>query len=139
MEIPDAVKLIIKATENLHGGDIYILKMRAFKLSDLLDVILKRIGPRLKMKKEDILVKETGLVPGEKLHEDLLSDSECTRLYECDNMYVIYNDNDNHSKDQNIKKGNLSRYSSDDVDLISKKQIEEIILKYLDGCLFFNH
>jgi len=71
--IPDAVKLVIKATRCAKGGDIFILKMKAFKLGDLLDVILDRIAPRLDISKEDIKVNVTGLVLGEKLHEDLIN------------------------------------------------------------------
>ena len=82
--IPDAVKLVIKATRYAKGGDIFILKMKAFKLGDLLDVILDRIAPRLDISKEDIKVNVTGLVLGEKLHEDLINKTEFNRIYELD-------------------------------------------------------
>ena len=129
--IPDAVKLVIKATEYANGGDIFILKMKAFQLGDLLDVILDRIAPRLGISKEDIEVNITGLLQGEKLHEDLINNTESNRVYELDDMYVILRDDENVSKYQNIKKINLHEYTSKDVKLISKDEMEEIVMEYL--------
>ena len=129
IEIPDAVKLVIKATEYAKGGEIFVLKMKAFKLGDLLDVMLDRIAPRLG--KEDIEVNVAGLISGEKLHEDLINNTESNRVYELDDMYVILRNNENVSKYQNTKKINLHEYTSKDVKLISKDEMEEIVMKYL--------
>jgi len=127
--IPDAVKLVITATEYAKGGDIFILKMKAFRLGDLLDLILDKIGPRLGVK-DEIKVNKTGLISGEKLHEDLINNTESNRVYELDDMYVILR-NDDVSKYQNIKKIDLHEYTSKDVELISKDELEEIVMKYL--------
>ena len=129
--IPDAVKLVIKATEYAKGRDIFILKMKAFRLGDLLDIILDRIAPRLGISKEDIEVNVAGLISGEKLHEDLINDTESNRVYELDDMYVILRNNEDVSKYQDFKKIDLHEYTSKDVELISKDEIEEIIMKYL--------
>ena len=129
--IPDAIKLVIKATEYAKGGDIFILKMKAFQLGDLLDVILDRIAPRLGLSKEEIKVNMTGLIPGEKLHEGLINSSESNRIYELDDMYVILRNNEDISKYQDVKKIDLHEYTSKDVELIQKDEIEEIVMKYL--------
>ena len=128
--IQDAVKLVIKATEYAKRGDIFILKMKAFRLGDLLDVILDRIAPKLGIK-EDIKVNETGLISGEKLHEDLINNIESNRMYELDDMYLILRNNEDILKYQNIKKIDLHEYTSKDVELITKDEIEEIVMKYL--------
>ena len=131
MEIPDAVRLIIQATEKANGGEIFILKMRAFRLQNLLDIIVKKIAPKLGLNQQDITIEKTGLVPGEKLHEDLISHNEIERLYETTGMYLIlpqYNPNFNIS---DFKKAHLPDYSSKNVDLISDQELEGIILKYL--------
>ena len=129
--IPDAVKLVIKATEYAKGRDIFILKMKAFRLGDLLDVILDRIAPRLGISKEDIEVNVAGLISGEKLHEDLITNTESNRVYKLDDMYVILRNNEDSSKYQDCKKTNLHEYTSKDVELISKEEIGEIVMKYL--------
>ena len=129
--IPDAVKLVLKATEHANGGEIFILKMKAFRLRDLLDVILDRIAPRLGMSKEDIKVDITGLISGEKVHEDLINSTEYNRIYELDDLYVILRNDEDASKYQNIKKADLYEYTSKDVELITKDELEEIVMKYL--------
>jgi len=131
MEIPDAVRLIIKATEYAEGGEIFILKMKAFKLGDLVDVILNRIAPRLNIVKENINVNVTGLVLGEKLHEDLINDAESGRIYELDDMYVVLPDDEACAQYPSISKVSLPRYTSSGVELISRQEIEEIVMKYL--------
>jgi UDP-N-acetylglucosamine 4,6-dehydratase/5-epimerase len=131
MEIPNAVKLIIEASNKTTGGDIFILKMRAFKLEDLLDVIIKRIAPKLNIEEKDIKIEMSGLINGEKLHEELVFESERNRLYEINDMYVVLPDNISFDKYSDIKKVNLGTYSSRDARLFSKNELEDIVLKYL--------
>ena len=131
MEIPDAVRLVIAATEYAHGGEIFVLKMKAFKLGDLVDVMIERVAPRLSVSKNDIRVNTSGLVAGEKLHEDLISDAESSRLYETKDMYVLLSDTKSSIKYPALEKASLSGYASSDVELISKDELEQIIVKYL--------
>jgi len=131
MEIPDAVRLIIKATECARGGEIFVLRMKAFKLGDLVDVVLNGVTPKLSIVKENIKVNVTGLVLGEKLHEDLINDAESTRLYELDDMYVLLPDSESYARYPSIRKVSLPRYRSCDVELISSEEMEEIVMKYL--------
>jgi FlaA1/EpsC-like NDP-sugar epimerase len=132
MEIPDAVRLVIAATEYAQGGEIFILKMKAFKLGDLVDVMIERIAPRLNVSKNDIRVNTSGLVAGEKLHEDLISDTELSRLYELKDLYVLLPDTESSIKYPGVMKVSLSGYASSDVELISKDEIEQIVVKYLE-------
>jgi len=131
MEIPDAVKLIIKATEYMYGGEICILKMRAMRLGDLIDVTLNSVAPRLNIAKENIKVNVTGLDLGEKLHEDLINDSESSQMYELDDMYIILPRNKSYTEYRGLSKASIRRYASSDVELLSKHKLEQIVMKYL--------
>ena len=131
LEIPDAVKLIIKATEYSAGGEIFILKMRSFKLGDLVDVLLDRIIPRLNLMKEDIEISVTGLVSGEKLHESLANEEECSRLYEMPDMYLILPDEKCQDQYPGLCKAGISKYNSNDVKMISADEMENIVVKHL--------
>ncbi len=134
MEILDAVKLIIKATEyGQKGGEIFILEMKAFKLGDLVDVIINRIAPMLNISKDGIKVDVIGQVSGEKLHEDLINDTESSRLYELEDMYVILPNNESSGKYPTISKVSLPSYTSNGVELISREEIEQTAVKYLEG------
>jgi UDP-N-acetylglucosamine 4,6-dehydratase len=50
MEIPEAVELILNATHNCQGGDIFILKMRSFNLSIELHLVLEFLEKRLTLR-----------------------------------------------------------------------------------------
>jgi UDP-N-acetylglucosamine 4,6-dehydratase len=131
MRISDAVRLIMKVTEYAQGGEIFILKMKAFKLGDLVDVILETIAPRLNIPRRDIELNISGLVTGEKLHEDLINDTESPRLYELNDMYIVLPNSEARVRYPTLKESRLSRYTSSDVPLLSKHEIEEIVMEYL--------
>ncbi|MCL0088330.1 polysaccharide biosynthesis protein [Dehalococcoidia bacterium] len=133
MEISDAVSLVMKATKYMQGGEIFIPKMKAFKLGELGDVIVNKIAPKLNLAKDGVKVNITGLVPGEKLHEHLINERDSSRIYELDNIYVVLPDSETYNKYPAMIKASLSGYASSDVQLISKDEIEEIVLKYLEG------
>lgn len=129
----DAIELILKATEYAQGGETFIPKMKAFELGDLVEVVVDRMAPRLKIPREDIMVNITGLETGEKLHEDLINNTDSSRLYEVDDMYVVLPDNEAYAQYPAMRKVSLSRYTSSDTELISKEEIEEVVVEYLEG------
>jgi len=131
IQVKDAVHLVMDASKYAQGGDIFILKMKAFKLGDLMEVILDRIAPELGLNSGNITVKEIGLLQGEKLHEQLINDSESRYLFESGQLYVILSDPSKQRNYKYIKKSNKSNYSSNDVELLSKYGLEQIIMEYI--------
>lgn len=74
MTIPEACQLILQATVNGAGGEIFVLDMgEAVKISYLAEQIIRLSG---KEPGKDILIEYTGLRPGEKLYEELFHESE---------------------------------------------------------------
>jgi UDP-N-acetylglucosamine 4,6-dehydratase/5-epimerase len=132
MSIQDAVNLILKATALAKGGEIFILKMKSLRLADLVTVIKTRIAPKLNVPGDEIYIKETGLVRGEKLHEELINSDESSRIREMDGMYVVFPSTMkiNESLD-NFDKIDLPSYRSESVELISLDDIEKMVLDYL--------
>ncbi len=77
MTIPEACSLVLEAGTMGKGGDIYIFDMgKAVKIYDIAKKMIQLSGLRYP---EDIDIKVTGLRPGEKLYEELLSDEEKTK------------------------------------------------------------
>ena len=73
MSIPEAAQLVMQASLIGKGGQIYILDMgESVKIIDLARDMIKLSG----FDENDIKIKFTGLRPGEKLYEELLSDNE---------------------------------------------------------------
>lgn len=76
MTIPEACKLVLEASTIGDGGDVFVFDMgKSVKIIDLAKKMIKLSGLE---EGKDIEIKFTGLRPGEKLYEELLSDTEKT-------------------------------------------------------------
>ncbi|MBU1323266.1 polysaccharide biosynthesis protein, partial [Patescibacteria group bacterium] len=83
MTIEQAVDLIFKAAIMAQGGEIFILKMPALKITDLAEVLLEKFG---RAKTE---LKFIGKRPGEKLYEKIVTRTEAQQALELKDMYVL--------------------------------------------------
>lgn len=83
MTIDEAAELVLDAGARMQGGEIFVTKMRALQVTDLADAMGEVLGkiPR------DII--HTGLRPGEKLYEELISDEERPRTVDADRLLVV--------------------------------------------------
>lgn len=76
MTIPEACQLVLEAGSMGKGGEIFVFDMgEAIKIADLAQKMIKLSGLRID---KDIEITYSGLRPGEKLFEELLSDKEHT-------------------------------------------------------------
>jgi FlaA1/EpsC-like NDP-sugar epimerase len=74
MGVSEAASLIIQAAALTEGGDIFMLDMgQCIRIDDLARRLIRLRGLRPDV---DISIVYTGIRPGEKLHEELLSDGE---------------------------------------------------------------
>ncbi len=80
MTIPEAVQLVIQASEMAEGGEVFLLDMgKPVKIADLAEQMVKLSGlsvKSIKNKGGDIEIINIGLRPGEKLYEELTISSE---------------------------------------------------------------
>jgi FlaA1/EpsC-like NDP-sugar epimerase len=75
MSIPEAAQLVLQAGLMGRGAEIFVLEMgEPVRIVDLARDMIRLSG----FSEEDINIQITGLRPGEKLHEELLSDREST-------------------------------------------------------------
>lgn len=78
MLIPEAVQLVIQAGAMAKGGDVFVLDMgEPVRIADLARTLIALSGLTEKTMQNpggDIEIRYVGLFPGEKLHEELLTD-----------------------------------------------------------------
>ena len=76
MTIPEACRLVMEAATMGEGNEIFVFEMgKAVKIVDLATRMIELAGYH---PGEDIKIEFTGLRPGEKLYEEVLSDKENT-------------------------------------------------------------
>ena len=86
MSLDDAVDLIEWSynKEDSHGK-IVVPKMKSLKIVDIADELsLSVLGI-------NVSLKQVGIRPGEKIHEEMISLEESLRTIECENYYMITN------------------------------------------------
>ena len=76
--LPEAVNTVIYAFKEMVGSEIFVRKITSIKITDL----ASSIAP-------DCSLKEIGLRPGEKLHEQLISADESAFTYEFKDYFKI--------------------------------------------------
>lgn len=77
MTIPEACRLVLEAGTMGDGGEIFVFDMgEPVKIAELARRMIELAGFR---PDKDIAIKYTGLRPGEKLYEEVLSDEEGTK------------------------------------------------------------
>ncbi len=78
LSLEQGVHFVIHCIEQMEGGEVFVPKIPSTKVVDL----ARAIAPEAE-------IEIIGIRPGEKLHEDLLSDDEARHSIELDSMYVV--------------------------------------------------
>ncbi len=76
--LEQGVQFVIRCTEMMRGGEVFVPKLPSMKMMDLIQVLAP-----------DAQVDVIGIRPGEKLHEALVSEDEARHAREFENLYII--------------------------------------------------
>ncbi len=86
MTIPEAVSLLLQSGVNAKGGEIFVLDMgKPVPIYELAVNLIRLSGFK---PHEDIKIKVTGLRPGEKLFEEIMTDSEGIKATKNSKIFV---------------------------------------------------
>lgn len=81
LTLEEAIGLLFKASIDSIGGETFVMNMPACYIKDLAEVLMDEYGI--------VEIKETGIRPGEKLDEMLISQHDSSLSYLYDNNYFI--------------------------------------------------
>lgn len=136
MSIEKANDLILNTISLAQGGEVFVLKMDAIKVIDLIEVLIEIFAKKYNKNIKKIEIKEIGTFAGEKLYEELFSIEESERTYETDSLYIIFPQITEISRklDLNrypeIKKYEKTKpFTSKEGPFLSKSEIKSFIVK----------
>ena len=87
--------ILWQAFEDMKGGEIYIKKIPSMKVTDIALSVNKKAK-----------LKEIGIRPGEKLHEQMIGTEDALNTYEYQNYFKILPSRNNWNKIQKeLEKG----------------------------------
>ncbi|WP_375417479.1 UDP-N-acetylglucosamine 4,6-dehydratase (inverting) [uncultured Hymenobacter sp.] len=78
ISLEEGVDLVLYALENAWGGEIFVPKIPSYKITE----VARAIGP-------DCEQRIVGIRPGEKLHEEMITETDALSTIELERYYVI--------------------------------------------------
>jgi len=98
ISLQDGVNMVMYAIDNALGGEIFIPKIPSYKIMDVAEAIAPGVDTKI-----------VGIRPGEKLHEEMITDTDALNTIELDKYYAILPSisytytNDDYIKHHNAK------------------------------------
>src|SRR5574344_861260 len=78
LKLEQAVDMVLEAIETMQGGELFVKKIPSMKMTDL----AKAISPNINL-------KEIGIRPGEKIHEQMITQADAPNTIEFKDFYII--------------------------------------------------
>lgn len=78
ISLEDGVKLVLKTLEHAWGGEIVVPKIPSYRILD----VAKAVAPNCKY-------EEVGIRPGEKLHEEMITETDSFYTVEFEDSFVV--------------------------------------------------
>jgi len=127
MTINQATELTIEALKKAEGGEVFVLKMPVIHLGTLVEVLIDEMCQKHQLNRDAIHIEITGLRPGEKMYEELMTIDESKMAWELPNMYVLTDKPKEKYLDG--KQVRVSTYSSSHQEALKKKELRELLKK----------
>lgn len=133
MPMRDAINLLFKATKLAQGGEIFVFKMKALKITDLAEVMIEELAQNCGYPPNEIKLKLIGTKPGEKLYEELMTEDEARRALESEDMFILFPEMkelshiDKSSYPSVSEIAEVKAYTSKDVKHLTREEIKEIL------------
>ncbi len=129
MSIPQAADLTLRAMESMAGGEVFILKMPLVRLGDLAEVLIEEAAPLYKKDPLSISVQITGIRPGEKIKEVLMTEEEARYADDKNGMFVVHALHNLPGEDfpEVTPKEDAKSFDSSTASVLSKVEIGDLV------------
>ena len=84
-----AVELAIRAAEIARGGEVFVFKMPAARLADLVTATIEVVAPQHGLDPRRIETRSIEARPGEKPYEELMTEDESKRARDIGEMFAV--------------------------------------------------
>ena len=128
ISLEGGVNMVMHALFNAWGGELYVPKIPSYKITDVADAI----GP-------DLEKPVVGIRPGEKLHEEMITQSDSFNTYDLGKYYVILPNTPLWNLEEFVEKFNalkvkegFSYTSNDNEEWETVESLRELIKKHVD-------
>ena len=128
ISLEEGVDMVLWALENALGGEIFVPKIPSYKITDLAEAI----GPSCEK-------PITGIRPGEKIHEEMITSSDSFNTIDLGKYYAILNtsggrSSESYAKMKSAKKVPAGFYynSGENPQFLTVPEIQSLIKKNLD-------
>lgn len=126
ISLEDGIEMVMWAIENALGGEIFVPKIPSYHI----ETVAKAIAPNAEL-------VDIGIRPGEKLHEEMITDSDSYNTIEFEKYYAILASNANkekyikHYEAREVDPG-FKYNSGTNKEWVSVEQMRDLIKKYVD-------
>ena len=128
ISLQEGVDMVLWALENAHGGEIFVPKIPSYKITDLAEAV----GPSCKK-------PITGIRPGEKIHEEMITTSDSFNTIDLGKYYAILSTSGVKSSEFYVKMKSAKKVpagfcynSGENTKFLAIDQIRSLIKKHLD-------
>ena len=128
--LQQGVDFVLECFERMWGGELFVPKIPSYKIMD----VAKAIAP-------DAKIEIVGIRPGEKLHEEMITETDSLNTIEFDDYFVILPstplwDNEKFRKESNGKEGRFCEFgfkynSNTNTKILAVDEIKELIQKHV--------
>lgn len=133
ISLEEGVDLVLFALENARGGEIFVPKIPSYRILD----VAEAIAP--KCEKEIV-----GVRPGEKIHEEMITESDSMNTIELENHFIIVPNAPFASYEEQVNKylgyhggkpvqDGFSYSSGQNTDWLSVEELRELIKQHVDS------
>lgn len=126
--LEEGVEMVLYAIENAWGGELFVPKIPSYKILD----VAKAVAP-------DAKIEMVGIRPGEKIHEEMITETDSLNTFDCGKYYVINPSVSNWSEADWVKVFKAKKVpqgfkynSGENSDWITPEEIRKLIKLHVD-------